>query len=212
MHLRFLLVLGLAHLSTAYTKLSDNSLKAIPSPGQDFDITNGPVLAPILQVRVPGTPGIEKVREHFYDFFARELPQWKVSLQNSTQNTALGGAPIQFVNIIATRDPPWTQPGNVGRLALVAHYDSKLTPTGFIGATDSAAPVAMLMHAARSLDAAMTKKWDDMQVKGQTNSLEADQGIQLILLDGEEAFISWTDEDSLYGARYVTTIHPGIID
>jgi glutaminyl-peptide cyclotransferase len=199
----FLAVLCLAVLCTAYTKLSDASLNAIPSPGKDFDIKSGPILAPILQVRVPGTPGSEKVRNHFYDFFAKELPQWTITLQNSTQKTALRGQMIQFINVIATRDPPWTQPGNVGRLALVAHYDSKITPKGFIGATDSAAPVAMILHAARSLDAALTKKWDDMKAKGQTSGLEPEQGIQLILLDGEEAFVSWTDTDSIYGARYV---------
>lgn len=89
----------------------------------------------------------------------------------------------------------------MGRLALVAHYDSKLTPKGFIGAIDSAAPCAMILHAARVLDAAMTRKWAAMQAKGHTNNLESEKGIQLILLDGEEAFVSWTDDDSVYGAR-----------
>jgi glutaminyl-peptide cyclotransferase len=31
--------------------------------------------------------------------------------------------------------------------------------------------------------------------------VEMDMGIQILLLDGEEAFQSWTDTDSLYGAR-----------
>ena len=30
-----------------------------------------------------------------------------------------------------------------------------------------------------------------------------DVGVQILLLDGEEAFVSWTATDSLYGARYV---------
>jgi glutaminyl-peptide cyclotransferase len=197
------LLLGLAYLSAAYTKLSDESLKSIPFPGKDFDIHTGAILAPILTVRVPGTPGIEKVRKHFLDFFRTQLPQWKIELQNSTQPTALGGNPITFINVIATRDPPWARRGDVGRLALVAHYDSKITPTGFIGATDSAAPVAMILHAARSIDAALTKKWEDMKAKGDTLGLEGEKGIQLILLDGEEAFVSWTDTDSIYGARYL---------
>ena len=108
------------------------------------------------------------------------------------------------MNIIVTRDPPWTQPGDVGRLALVAHYDSKLTPAGFIGATDSAAPCAMIMHAARSLDEALTKKWEAMQADG-SSALEEVVGVQILFLDGEEAFVSWTDSDSLYGARYAFT-------
>lgn len=129
------------------------------------------------------------------------MPEWKIELQNSTQPTVLGGDPVTFVNVIASRDPPWSRSGDVGRLALVAHYDSKLTPKGFIGATDSAAPCAMLLHAAKVMDAALTRKWAAMQAAGQTKSLESEKGIQLILLDGEEAFVSWTDEDSVYGAR-----------
>ena len=38
------------------------------------------------------------------------------------------------------------------RLVLAAHYDSKKTPTGFLGATDSALPVALLLDMALTLD------------------------------------------------------------
>lgn len=195
-------LLTLLTFTAAYTELSDVSLQSLPFPGTDFDIHDGALLSPILQVRVPGTPGAESVRQHFVDFFNKNLPDWKIHLRNSTQSTALGGSPITFVNVIATRDPPWAQEGHVGRLTLVAHYDSKYTPTGFIGATDSAAPCAMLLHAARSLDAALTRKWQAMQENGDANSgLEPEKGVQILLLDGEEAFISWTHTDSLYGAR-----------
>lgn len=88
----------------------------------------------------------------------------------------------------------------MGRLALVAHYDSKYTPAGFIGAIDSAAPCAMIMHAARSVDRALTKKWEAMEAEGSLG-LEEEKGVQIIFLDGEEAFLSWTDTDSLYGSR-----------
>jgi hypothetical protein len=121
------------------------------------------------------------------------------------------------VNLIATRDPPWIdQEGEVGRLALVAHYDSKLEPEGFIGATDSAAPCAMLLHAARSIDGALTKKWEQMaaNVEGSGfDGMEDHKGVQILLLDGEEAFQTWTSTDSLYGARALAeewegTMHP----
>lgn len=95
--------------------------------------------------------------------------------------------------------------GHVGRLALVAHYDSKLDPSGFIGATDSAAPCAMLMHVARSIDKALTKKWAAMEAdgvgSGGFNDVEDHSGVQILLLDGEEAFHVWTHTDSIYGAR-----------
>ncbi|KAK8253926.1 peptidase M28 [Phyllosticta capitalensis] len=191
--------------SAAYTTLSDATLRRLPSPGDDFDINHGRLLAPILIPRVPGTSGSEKVRQHFVDFFAQLLPKWRVELHNSSSTTPTSnGQEIPFVNIIATRDPPWSKEGEVGRLALVAHYDSKLTPEGFIGATDSAAPCAMIMHAARSIDDALTRKWEKMAAEGAAEGfmdIDEQRGVQILLLDGEEAFYSWTDEDSLYGAR-----------
>ncbi|KAF2754963.1 glutaminyl cyclase [Pseudovirgaria hyperparasitica] len=187
----------------AYTPLSDDSLKSLPGPGDDFDIKTGTILSPILKVRVPGTEGITAVQHHFINFFQNTLPEWHLELHNSTATTPLSkGEAVPFVNIIATRDPPWARPGDVGRLALVAHYDSKITPEGFIGATDSAAPVAMIMHAVRSVDQALTKRWKDMQENGDwQDSLEPEKGVQVLLLDGEEAFVSWSATDSLYGAR-----------
>lgn len=186
---------------TAYTPLSDETLHSLPSGGPDFDIHNGAILSPILIPRVPGTPGIQAVQRHFVDFFTMHLPEWTIEFQNSTSKTPVtGDKQVPFVNIIITRDPPWTKPGNVGRLALVAHYDSKLAPAGFIGATDSAAPCAMIMHAARSVDQALTNKWAVMKTAGDIG-LEEEKGVQILFLDGEEAFLSWTNDDSLYGAR-----------
>jgi len=167
----------------AYTPLSDETLSNLPAGGADFDIKTGSILAPILIPRVPGTPGQAAVQQHFINWFGTNLPKWTLEFQNSTSKT------------------PWTKPGDVGRLALVAHYDSKLSPAGFIGATDSAAPLAMIMHAARSVDEALTKKWAAMQAEG-LSGLEEEKGVQLLFLDGEEAFVTWTDDDSLYGARY----------
>ena len=208
-------------LATAYTEISDDALKAIPRPGQDFNITNGKLLAPILQPRVPGSEGSKAVLNHFTQFFQNDLPQWHVIFQNSTSKTPVtGNDDVPFVNLIATRDPPWTKAGEVGYLTLVAHYDSKLTPEGFIGAIDSAAPCAMLMHTARSLDSALTKKWaamDEIGVKQEDYDLglEEHKGLQIILLDGEEAFGTWTDKDSIYGAKSLAahmeaTYHPAL--
>ncbi|KAK4574336.1 hypothetical protein LTR86_002098 [Recurvomyces mirabilis] len=217
----FLLLPALLRETIAYTTLSDSTLHSLPSPNDDdFDIHTGKLLSPILRTRVPGTPGQEAVLFHFVDFFAAQLPQWKLTFQNSTSTTPTSnGRELPFRNLIATRDPPWAEGGDVGRLALVAHYDSKMEPEGFIGATDSAAPCAMLMHVARSLDAALTAKWTAMGVeglgKGGYDGLEEHKGIQIILLDGEEAFKVWTHTDSLYGARSLAeewekTYHPAL--
>ena len=205
----------LVSLSTAYTALPDEALKAIPRPGEDFNIENGKLLSQILQPRVPGSPGSTAVLNHFADFFGRELPEWTISYQNSSSNiAALGNKKMPFVNMIATRDPPWSEPGEVGYLTLVAHYDSLMNPEGFIGAIDSAAPCAMLMHTAKSLDDALTKKWAGM-IEAGDHEFEEHKGLQIMFLDGEEAFVTWSDTDSIYGAKSLaasmeSTYHPAL--
>lgn len=190
-------------LAAAYTPLSDEALRRIPSAGSDFDIQTGALLAPILVPRVPGTAESRAVQQHFVRFFQQSLPAWQTEWHNTTARTpATGDQDIPFSNLIFRRDPPWAAPGDVARLTLVAHYDSLYHPTGFIGAIDSAAPCAMLMHVARALDAALTQKWDAMKAAGDAGSgLEEERGVQILLLDGEEAWVKWTATDSLYGAR-----------
>ena len=201
---RSLLALLAATLSfspTAYCVkgLSDDDLRNIPSPGGDFDIHDGMILAPILINRPPGSEGNRKTQRHFAEFFQTNLPEWTLIWQNSTSKTpATGDEDVPFSNLIFRRDPPGAQVGDFSRLTLVAHFDSLRLPEGFVGAIDSAAPCAMLMHVARSIDAALTAKW---ATDGDTDDVDDRQGIQIIFLDGEEAFLSWTDADSIYGAR-----------
>ncbi|KAG5980506.1 hypothetical protein E4U55_003945 [Claviceps digitariae] len=188
----------------AITTLADDDLRNIPSPGDDFDIHNGKLLAPILIPRVPGTAGNRKVQQHFVDFFASSLPDWELIWQNSTQKTPLSGnKQVPFSNLIFRRDPPGSRPGDVSRLTLVAHFDSLADPPGFLGAIDSAAPCAMLMHAARSIDEALTAKWTAQGHDGHDDDELGDEkhGVQILFLDGEEAFVKWSASDSLYGAR-----------
>ncbi|RDA93221.1 hypothetical protein CP533_6499 [Ophiocordyceps camponoti-saundersi (nom. inval.)] len=185
-------VLSLARMA----QLADDDLRRVPGPGDDFD---SKLLGPILIPRVSGTDGSEKVQRHFVDFFAANLPDWKLVWQNSTSKTPVSGdRDVPFANLIFRRDPPGATVGRFSRLTLVAHYDSKYKPDNFLGATDSAAPCAMLLHVARTIDAALTKKWASGDGE---NQVENEEGVQIILLDGEEAFLTWTDSDSLYGAR-----------
>ncbi|KAH7367096.1 glutaminyl-peptide cyclotransferase [Plectosphaerella cucumerina] len=197
------LVLLLAPAAQAYQALSDDWLKQITAADADFDIHNGALLAPLLITRVPGTDGQVKSQRHFVDFFTRELPKWTIEWQNSTDKTPVtGNKQVPFQNLIIRRAPPWARPGQTNWLTLVAHYDSKIAPEGFIGATDSAAPCAMLMQVARAIDANMTQMHDEMVALGENGGTVAmDMGVQIILLDGEEAFQSWTATDSCYGSR-----------
>lgn len=196
--------------TTAYTPLSNDALRALPSPGlTDFDprpdAGSGGLLAPLLIPRVPGTAGQAAAGEHLASFFRRELPEWELLWQNSTATTpATGDRQIPFRNLIVRREPPWTRrrPGTAGFLTLVAHYDSKREPEGFLGATDSAAPCAVLMFVAREIEKGLARLWASAAAAGTGGKVEADDvGVQILFLDGEEAFVSWTDTDSLYGAR-----------
>jgi hypothetical protein len=199
-----LLLVTLAHLTltAAYAPLSDASLRNIPPGEDDFNVRTGSLLSPILIPRVPGTPGSAKAREHFVSFFHSQLPLWTVEWHNSTSTTpATGDTLVPFSSLIFRRDPPWAKEGDVARLTLVAHYDSLYRPEGFVGATDSAAPCAVLMHVARSVDAALSRKWESGQEGDGLEDVE-EKGVQIIFLDGEEAWESWTETDSIYGARY----------
>ena len=66
---------------------------------------------------------------------------WDVRLDKFVDNTPKGRK--EFTNIIATLNPSAPR-----RLILACHYDSKLTPDGFLGATDSAVPCAQMINLA----------------------------------------------------------------
>jgi glutaminyl-peptide cyclotransferase len=83
-------------------------------------------------------------------------------------------------------------------LTLAAHYDSKNAPQGFIGATDSAVPCAILMHVARGVDRYVTQMHDEMAALGEGGTVDMDMGIQIVFLDGKEGFSE--EEPSLYGS------------
>lgn len=139
------------------------------------------VLSKILIERVPQTPGHTLVREYIVDYM--QNVGWTVEQDSFSDRTPLGQ--MNFTNIIARLNP------NAERyLTIACHYDSKLME-GFVGATDSAVPCALMMNIAKSL---------------QSYLREVENGalsIQYIFFDGEEAFLQWSSTDSIYGARHL---------
>ncbi|KAL4905330.1 hypothetical protein BDW74DRAFT_167627 [Aspergillus multicolor] len=191
----------------SYTPFSNETLSSLPRPdNKTFNIHTGTILAPLLHPRIPGTLGSKAVRQHITSFFATNLPTWNIEYQTSTSQIPIAGSPkTHFTNIIVSRDPPGIEPHNISRLTLAAHYDSLSDPElqGFIGAIDSAAPCAILMHLAQSIDAALSRKWDPAS-KGRNLNLNTTDpiGIQLIFFDGEETFApTLLANDGLYGSR-----------
>jgi len=144
------------------------------------------VLSPLLATRVPSTPGSKVARDYIVQFL--ENLGWSIELDEFTQDTIIGEK--TFVNIIATYHPDSPR-----RLVLAAHYDTKITPEGFIGAIDSAVPCAMLLNIATKLNGLL-----------QSFKKTPELTLQLIFFDGEEAFKTWTDTDSLYGSRHLASL------
>jgi len=144
------------------------------------------ILRQLLKVRVPGTDGSRQVRQSIENEM-RSLG-WTVEEDQFRQNTVIGN--VEFTNVIATLDPNAPR-----RMVLACHYDSKVTPRGFLGATDSAVPCAQMINLAHTLK----------------NELDATKNqkaltLQFIFFDGEEAFKSWTSTDSIYGSRHLAAI------
>ncbi len=70
---------------------------------------------------------------------------WSVELDSFVEPKTIVGQ-VPFHNIIATLDPEAPR-----RLVLACHYDSKASPAGFLGATDSAVPCAQMINLAHTM-------------------------------------------------------------
>ncbi|KAH9466479.1 hypothetical protein MJO29_000325 [Puccinia striiformis f. sp. tritici] len=132
----------------------------------------------------------------------KEIQTWALETHGFKAETPHGTK--NFENQIFTHDP--TAPL---RLVLAAHIDSKYFPhppdSQFVGATDSAAPVAIILEIAKALTPLLNKKLEKDIKLGKAGMTSERITLQIILLDGEEAFEQWSDSDSLYGARALAT-------
>ncbi|KAK0565642.1 hypothetical protein OC861_003659 [Tilletia horrida] len=179
-----------------------------PAPSIDFRQSSS-FLSKILIPRVPDTHNNTLVQQIIADIFEHELKPkpssphgparsgWTLERQTFESNTPEGKR--KFTNLIATkeRDAP-------RKLMLAAHFDSKFfakgtREEGFIGATDSAAPCAILVDVVRAVDSLLDRRTEARKKKGE--SIAAETTLQLVFFDGEEAFHAWTHSDSIYGAR-----------
>jgi hypothetical protein len=80
----------------------------------------------------------------------------------------------------------------------VTHYNSKCDSEELIGVIDSAALCVMLIHVTAGIeDTVRTEKYRTVP-----DGFKEIRGIHAILMDGEEAFKDWTNEDSLHGVMY----------
>jgi len=177
------------HLAKPPSTLSDKSI--IKKLTIDMDDLEGlqRILDKILVVRVAGTTQIKEVEKFIKK--AMERLNWHVSTDEFEQNTVIG--PKNFSNIIATLNPEAPR-----RLIIACHYDSKLTPKGFLGAIDSALPCAQMINLAD----VMKKELDAHN----RSALGKKLTLQFVFFDGEESFLQWEYGDNTYGSRHLAKI------
>ncbi len=131
--------------------------------------------------RPPGTPAIEKSRA----YITQELESigWRVTRQAFENSTPRGT--FEFVNLIATF--PAGDAKTSTTFLLCSHYDTKIFDTAqFVGANDGGSSNGVLLEIARIL--------------AQRPATAAK--VQLVFFDGEEAFVSFTQTDGLFGSRF----------
>jgi len=140
-----------------------------------------------LGPRPAGGVAIEKTRVYLEQQLA--AVGWATQRQAFKAPTPSGE--VEFVNLRARfgKDASWDKPV---RILVGSHYDTKrFTDFRFVGANDGASSTGALVEIARV---------------AATQPAFA-QRLELIFFDGEEAFVSYTATDGLYGSRhYARTI------
>ncbi len=127
--------------------------------------------------RPPGSPGHAKIEQ----YIVSKLKGVDVEQDKFTAQTPAGQFPVN--NIIAKF------PGKKDGIIVVAgHYDTNYPlPKTYVGANDGGSTTALLLALADALRAHPNDGYS----------------IWLVWTDGEEAFVKWTDTDSLYGTRHL---------
>ena len=126
------------------------------------------ILEPLCLVRPPQSEGSQLVR-NFVQLLLEFGLLWDVELDTFTATTIYPyNEEVTFHNLLAAQDSSKPR-----LLTLACHYDSKRFPEGFIGATDSAVPCAIILHVAQALDKLLKQQED------------TDISLQLVFFDGE---------------------------
>ena len=155
---------------------SPNTPPALPVSGERAYKTLKEFVA--LGPRYLGSPGHAKAEQ----FILSHLAGAQVEQDKFTAQTAAG--PFAMNNIIAK------YPGKKdGVIVIAGHYDTNypLRDTSFIGANDGGSNVGLMLEIASQLRSHPPEGYS----------------IWLLFTDGEEAVVSWTDSDSVYGSKHL---------
>jgi len=128
--------------------------------------------------RQSGSPGIRLAQ----DYIRTQLKLFGCSVEEDTFESSTPVGRIPMKNIVAKI--PGASPNVV---LLLTHYDTKRLEN-FVGANDSGSSTGLMLEMARQL----------CGKKGVVS-------VWIAFLDGEEALVEWTDLDSTYGSRQMST-------
>jgi glutaminyl-peptide cyclotransferase len=138
--------------------------------------------------RPPGSPANRELRA----YIRNQIRIRGGRLVDDAFIAATPSGPVQMHNIICVF------PGTSGRtIVFTGHYDTKLFPgRHFVGANDGGSSTGVLLELMRAL--ASTSHKDE---------------IDIVWLDGEEAFGEWSDTDGIYGSRHLAEqwAHQGVL-
>ncbi len=154
-----------------------DSGSAAPKP----DINGNHVMQYVKEVvafgpRPPGSQGHAKLEQYIQS----KLKGVEVENDTFTAKTPVGTFPMN--NIIAKF------PGKKDGIIVVAgHYDTVYHLKNFVGANDGGSSTALLL--------ALADQFRGKPLDGYS--------VWLVWTDGEEAFVKWTDTDSVYGTRHL---------
>lgn len=132
-----------------------------------------------LGPRYPGSDGHRKVQE----YFRSQLEGFGCTVEVDEFNASTPNGTVVMKNIVAK-----IAGEGEGILLLASHYDTVLPSRvpDFVGAVDGGSGNGVMLELARLLCA-----------KERKNRLN----IWIAFLDGEEAFVEWSETDSTYGSR-----------
>lgn len=126
----------------------------------------------------PGSPAIGRVQQ----YIRGELASDGCTIEQDDFHASTPMGPVAMENIVAKI--PGRGPGIV---LLLTHYDN-LRLEGFVGADDSGSSTALMLEMARLLC-------------GRSSSEGRPLSVWIGFLDGEEAFVQWSNTDGTYGSR-----------
>ncbi|KAL3232309.1 Uncharacterized protein RNJ44_04225 [Nakaseomyces bracarensis] len=165
------------------------------------DMSKKNLILPFNTTRVPGSPEALGIQEFIKSKFNMSL--WELEEDNFQEKG------YNYTNLIFTFKPLGNGEAeedddyddDKDYIVLAAHYDTLISPKGFVGAMDSAASCSILLYIARFLQHAQRND----QYLMYPIIRDADKGIKILFFDGEEALVKWTDDDSIYGARHLAS-------